>query len=89
MKEIFKEGKNIYTLDQFGMDIDMNYDFGSNTHFFIYIIPSVVRLDGNGIMSFELVKESVIWDNILQSFCELYDIKYNQPRWYLTNEVWN
>lgn len=89
VKEIFEEGKNVFTQDQFGMDIDMNYDFGYDTKFFIYITPTLQRIDGNGIGPIRILRDSVLWDNILFNFCELYNIEYNQPQWYLTNEVWN
>lgn len=89
VKQIFEEGKNIYTQEQFGMDIDMNYDFGSDTKFFIYILPSLQKINDNGIKEIEIKRESVLWNNILYNFCDLYGIKYQQPQWYLTNEVWS
>ena len=89
VKQVFKEGKNIYTQDQFGMDIDMNYDFGSDTKFFIYILPSLQLIEGNGIKSIQFQKPSPLWNSILENFCQLYDVQYNHPQWYLTNEVWS
>ncbi len=89
VKKVFEEGKEIYTQDQFGMDIDMLYNFNADTTFFIYITPTLERLDGNGIKQITLPLISVLWDNILYNFCDLYNITFSQPQWYLTNETWS
>lgn len=89
VREIFDAGENIYSQDQFGMDIDMIYDFSNITNFFIFITPSSQRIDGNGMKEIKFIKPSPLWDSILQNFCDLYNMTYSQPHWYLTNEVWS
>ena len=88
ISQIIKKEEESYDNVQFGIKVDMCYDFTESTVYFLYIYSTMQKVDTNGIHKIDDIQFSILWDTIFENFCNINDATYNIPGWYLTNEIW-